>query len=86
MYMEDNLDKLKSEFNSITKNYFEPEFKPAPWNSFKLVMDENIEDVNGRYIGLIPEECFYEEQAEEVEEAVNEAITEDEEKIVDQDL
>jgi len=62
--LQANEKGLKEEFKNITKNYFEPEFAPSPWNSYELVLDENYMDVERRYAGLLPNECFADDNIE----------------------
>jgi len=54
--IKDLKEKIK-EFKEVTKNYFEPEFKPKKKNTFQKIIDENETGVK-RYAGLITEECL----------------------------
>lgn len=52
----DNLRQKRKEFQKISMNYFEPEYRPSPQNGFQLIVDENVSG-EGRYFGLT-EECY----------------------------
>ncbi len=54
---EQIFDQYFEEFQKISKNYFEPEFKPSANNSWSLIIDENKEGVD-RYMGFLEEECI----------------------------
>jgi len=54
--IQDLKEKIK-EFEEVSKNYFEPEFKPKKKNSFQKIIDENETGVK-RYAGLIAKECL----------------------------
>ena len=53
----DDLKTRRKEFQIISRNYFEPEFMPAPTNEFQMIIDDNLHGED-RYFGLLEEECF----------------------------
>jgi len=52
-----DLEEKIQEFREITKNRFEPEFQPKPFNTFSKFVDENLEGPE-RYAGLIEPDCL----------------------------
>jgi len=52
-----NLEEKRAQFKQVMKNKFEPEYRPDPSNSWKLITDENFEGPE-RYAGLFNQECF----------------------------
>ena len=52
-----NLAQKISEFQKITRNYFEPEFAPKANSSFSKIIDENLEGADA-FFGLLPAECI----------------------------
>lgn len=51
--------KWKSEYQSIIKNYLEPEYQISKNNTFDLIMDENLHGKDA-YFGLIDDHCVLE--------------------------
>jgi len=53
-----NFKKIKSKFNKLNKNGFEPEFEPSLRNQFVKVIDESLKGP-AKYAGFIPEKCIW---------------------------
>ena len=51
-----DLEKRREEFQKITQNYFEEEFKPSQDNGFSLIIDANYKGVK-KFQGFISQEC-----------------------------
>jgi len=56
IYLQD-LKSKQMEFKNITRNYFEPEFEPAPKQDFPKIIDENLSGT-GVYFGVISSQCL----------------------------
>jgi len=50
-------EKYQDKFKDAIKNRYEPEFRPSTKNSFRLIIDENLEGPS-RYANLIDEICL----------------------------
>ena len=49
-------NKWRKEYSRISKNFFEPEYQLSPNNSFRLIMDLNLNGTDA-YFGHIQPEC-----------------------------
>jgi len=52
-----NFKAAQKEFEKVSMNYFEDEFKPSEKNGFQLIVDHNLQGPE-RYAGYLLEECF----------------------------
>ena len=50
-------DAHQAEFDTINKNYIEPEYQISEENAWRKIIDENEKGIE-RYSGLIPDYCI----------------------------